>query len=146
MREQVRRLQSWWQPYGHLLMPILIGIAIGGWKFAVDGHRDPGWPAAAAQVLGALIVAAVLEGGLFQARNRWPETGRWRTRIMTEIMWYWPLAAVIVSVFYAARHEAFGPVLDAFVAGAIAVLLVTIGNMASLRAWDQKRPRSESAP
>ena len=133
-----------WEPYGYLLMPIVVGIFIVAAKLAADrwmlnGPRDPGWPPAAAQVLGALIVAAVLEGGMFQARNRWPQMP-WEAKwILTEVLWYWPGLALVISVIYAARHQAFGALPDAFVTGAIAVPLVTVGNMAAIRAWDERR-------
>ncbi len=145
MREWIdRRFHGVWEPSGYLLTPVLIALIVVAAKLAadewlLDGRPDPGWPGAAAQVLGALIIAAVLEGGLFQARNRWPATPWWRKWILTEILWYWPALALVVSVIYAARHQRFGPVPDAFVTGAIAALLVTVGNMAALNAWDQRR-------
>jgi len=124
-------------------MPVVIGLIVVAAKLAADkwmlnGRRDPGWPPAAAQVLGALIVAAALEGGLFRTRNRWPQVRLWKKWILTEALWYWPGLGLVVSVIYGARHQAFGPFPDAFVTGAIVVPLVTVGNMAALRAWDEK--------
>jgi hypothetical protein len=132
--KRVQALAQWWQPYGYLLLPAVLGVAAAVYRLIVHGGRSPDWPLGAATIIAAIIIAAALEGGLFAARTRWPGS---TARVLTNVLWYWPLFALIIASDRAADHKAFAGWEDVFVAGGIVTLVITIGNLAALRAENE---------
>ncbi len=124
------------QPYATLLPPLGAGATAFVVWLLCDPGRSPDWPLGAATILAALIIAATLEGSLFLTRKLW-DRDDWQRRVtrgLTNALWYWPVLALLWAGFRATGHHAFSRIDGALVAGGIATLLVTVGNLASLRA------------